>query len=375
MSEVFLTNDLLSYLRNSLDLGREDISIIIQNCATFYTVSEICKAKAQLCEALNISAKCVPHRTGDEKGKKSLQDIIKSLKEIDRDSLPKFSASEPPWSTPDTLDQNVDVARMQKDIATLQASLEDFKQKFEVSQNTIAELRAEVVSLRNTVIGSNVTSNFVDNVRRDVPAAGESYASAASAPSADSPKHGSPRVAKRTDQPPAPRRNIANRQAHPPSVPAANKMGKARTTTDEPPRNKRSDQVDAEGFTLVQKKRSKRQRTNKCGIAPVEPNQPLRAATPRTSLYVSRLHASTTKQDVLDYIFARHKAGVFKDSPRLGVFVEALESRYVLRRETNATSIVHHHLILHPTFIRILFTSNGITQRSVDGCVCQTVFV
>ncbi|KAI5636517.1 hypothetical protein NE865_10762 [Phthorimaea operculella] len=203
--------------------------------------------------------------------KKSLQDIIKILKEIDRDSLPKFSASEPPWSTPDTLDQNVDVARMQKDIATLQASLEDFKQKFEVAQNTIAELRAE----------------------------------------------------------PAPHRNIANRQAHPPSVPAANKTGKARSTTDEPSRNKRSDQVDAEGFTLVQKKRSKRQRTNKCGIAPVEPNQPLRAATPRTSLYVSRLHASTTKQDVSDYIFARHKAGVFKDSPRLGVFVEALESRYV----------------------------------------------
>ncbi|KAI5644935.1 hypothetical protein NE865_02909 [Phthorimaea operculella] len=344
MSEVFLTNDLLSYLRNSLDLGREDISIIIQNCATFYTVSEICMAKAQLCEALNISAKCVPHRTGDEKGKKSLQDIIKILKEIDRDSLPKFSASEPPWSTPDTLDQNVDVARMQKDIATLQASLEDLKQKFEVSQNTIAELRAEVVSLRNTVIGSNVTSNFVDNVRRDVPAA----------------------AADKAKRQPAPRRNIANRQAHPPSVPAANKTGKPRSTTDEPPRNKRSDQVDAEGFTLVQKKRSKRQRTNKCGIAPVEPNQPLRAATPRTSLYVSRLHASTTKQDVLDYIFARHKAGVFKDSPRLGVFVEALESRYVVGFNSYMLRVPTAHL---DVFTSPEFWPKGVVFRRFRGRV------
>ncbi|KAI5645742.1 hypothetical protein NE865_02409 [Phthorimaea operculella] len=88
----------------------------------------------------------------------------------------------------------------------------------------------------------------------------------------------------------------------------------------EPTLNKRSDQVDADGFTLVQKKRRRQPRQNKCGTAPVEANLPLRAFTPRTSLYVSRLHDTTTKQDVLDYIFARHKAGVFKDTPRLGVY-------------------------------------------------------
>ncbi|KAI5639094.1 hypothetical protein NE865_08294 [Phthorimaea operculella] len=96
----------------------------------------------------------------------------------------------------------------------------------------------------------------------------------------------------------------------------------------EPTLNKRSDQVDADGFTLVQKKRRRQPRQNKCGTAPVEANLPLRAFTARTSLYVSRLHDTTTKQDVLDYIFARHKAGVFKDTPRLGVYVEPLESRH-----------------------------------------------
>ncbi|KAI5637753.1 glutathione S-transferase-like [Phthorimaea operculella] len=60
--------------------------------------------------------------------------------------------------------------------------------------------------------------------------------------------------------------------------------------------------------------------------SPVEANLSLRAFTPRTSLYASRLHDTTTKQDVLDYIFARQQAGVFKDTPRLGVYVVPLES-------------------------------------------------
>ncbi|KAI5646706.1 hypothetical protein NE865_00961 [Phthorimaea operculella] len=221
---------------------------------------------------------------------------------------------------PDTIDQNADVARMQRDIA----SLEDFKQKFEVSQNTIDELRAEVALLP------------ADKAKRQ----------------------------------PAPSRNIANRQAHPPSVPAANKTGKSWSTTDEPPRNKRSNQVDAEGFTLVQKKR-KRQRTNKCGIAPVEPNQQLRAATPRTSLYVSRLHASTTKQDVLDYIFARHKAGVFKDSPRLGVFVEALESRYVVGFNSYMLRVPTAHL---DVFTSPEFWPKGVVFRRFRG-KCEVIFI
>ncbi|KAI5635384.1 hypothetical protein NE865_11960 [Phthorimaea operculella] len=294
MGAVFLSNELLAYLHHNRDTT--DVSSVIQYCTTYFTVVEICEAKAQLCEALNISAKCVPHRSGDENGKKSLQDIMKVLKEMDPVHLPKWCATPAPRTIPVTLDQAKVNRMLQQDIASLQASLEEFKQQFEISQKTIAELRAEIVVLRNSVTGSAVISNIADSERRDMRAA------------------------------------------------------------------------DAEGYTLVQKKRRRQNRQNQCGTASGEPNSPLRAATPRTSLYVSRLHESTTKQDVLDYIFARHKAGVFKDNPRLGVFVEALESHHRVSFTSFVVRVPTAHL---DVFTTPEFWPKGVVYRRFRGRLPQ----
>ncbi|KAI5636763.1 hypothetical protein NE865_10517 [Phthorimaea operculella] len=318
MGAVFLSNELLAYLHHNRDAT--DVSSVIQYCTTYFTVVEICEAKAQLCEALNISAKCVPHRSGDENGKKSLQDIMKVLKEMDPVHLPKWCATPAPRTIPVTLDQAKVNRMLQQDIASLQASLEEFKQQFEISQNTIAELRAEIVVLRNSVTGSAVISNIADSERRDMRAAAE------------------------------------------------NRTGKAQSRPSEPSRNQRRDQVDAEGYTLVQKKRSRQNRQNQCGTASGEPNSPLRAATPRTSLYVSRLHESTTKQDVLDYIFARHKAGVFKDNPRLGVFVEALESHHRVSFTSFVVRVPTAHL---DVFTTPEFWPKGVVYRRFRGRLPQ----
>ncbi|KAI5632814.1 hypothetical protein NE865_14463 [Phthorimaea operculella] len=318
MSAVFLSNELLAYLHHNRDAT--DVSSVIQYCTTYFTVVEICEAKAQLCEALNISAKCVPHRSGDENGKKSLQDIMKVLKEMDPVHLPKWCATPAPRTIPVTLDQAKVNRMLQQDIASLQASLEEFKQQFEISQNTIAELRAEIVVLRNSVTGSAVISNIADSERRDMRAAAE------------------------------------------------NRTGKAQSRPSEPSRNQRRDQVDAEGYTLVQKKRRRQNRQNQCGTASAEPSSPLRAATPRTSLYVSRLHESTTKQDVLDYIFARHKAGVFKDNPRLGVFVEALESHHRVSFTSFVVRVPTAHL---DVFTTPEFWPKGVVYRRFRGRLPQ----
>ncbi|KAI5632788.1 hypothetical protein NE865_14506 [Phthorimaea operculella] len=265
MDTSFLANDVLAFLQDQLSITNE--ASAIQLCSTYFSVDDICKAKALLCEWLKLNAKCVPHRTGDENGKKSLQDVMNILKETDHRKVPVFVRATYK-ELPNALDQQ-DVTRLLRDVRTLEMKLEEFQRKFERSEKTIT----------------------ADKGKRR-------------------------------------RRNNANQPPKPPAASAANNKGMAKLSLVEPTLNKPCNQVDADGYTLVQKKRSRQPRQNKCGTAPVEANIPLRAFTPRTSLYVSRLHDTTTKQDVLDYIFARHKAGAFQNSPRLGVYVEPLESRH-----------------------------------------------
>ncbi|KAI5643302.1 hypothetical protein NE865_04720 [Phthorimaea operculella] len=390
MTAPVFVNDVLAFLQAKLDIMDEKSAI--DRCSTRFPRLDICKAKNLLIGSLKVSSKCVtPIRIiGDENGKESLQDIIQILNSIAPSDLPTFVEAN---RVEDIINKT------QRDVQILQDRLENLQQRFESSLETISELRAELVLLRKSEIGSAVTSNIVVSERRNARA-DDSHKSATSAPSADLPAHRPPRAAKQTEQPArappaaaaaaataplspprpaapplppalrvaadktksqrAPRGNTAKRQPQPPS----NKTGKAQSRPSEPPRNTRYDQVDTEGFTLVQKKRRQRHRQNYCGTAPGEPNLALRAATPRTSLYVSRLHASTTKQDVLDYIFARHKAGVFKDSPRLGVFVEALESRYVVGFNSFLLRVPTAHL---DVFTSPEFWPKGVVFRRFRG--------
>ncbi|KAI5640714.1 hypothetical protein NE865_07032 [Phthorimaea operculella] len=304
MDTSFLANDVLAFLQDQRTITNE--ASAIQLCSTYFSVDDICKAKALLCEWLKLNAKCVPHRTGNENGKKSLQDIMNILKETNHQKVPVFLRATHK-KLPNELDQQ-DVTRLLRDVRTLETKLEEFQRKYERSEKTIVGLRTEIDLLRKSTTRSAETSSSADNENRGMRAA------AAPGKTADKGKRR--------------RRNIENRPPKPLAASAANNKGMVKLPLFEPTLNKRSDQVDADGFTLVQKKRRRQPRQNKCGTAPVEANLPLRAFTPRTSLYVSRLHDTTTKQDVLDHIIARHKAGVFKDTPRLGVYVEPLESRH-----------------------------------------------
>ncbi|KAI5645435.1 hypothetical protein NE865_02522 [Phthorimaea operculella] len=344
MDTSFLANDVLTFLEDKLTITNE--ASIIQLCSTYFSVDDICKAKALPCKWLKLNVKCVPHRTGDKNCKKSLQDIMNILKGTDHQKVPIFLRATHK-KLPNALDQQ-DVTRLLRDVKTLEIKLEEFQRKFERSGKTIVDLRAEVDLLLKSATRSAETSSPADNQNRGMRAADESYTSATSASSANSPNNRTdqharaPAAAAPLDPPGAAapgkidtadkgkhrRRNNANRPPKPLAASATNNKGMAKLPLVEPTLNKPCNQVDADRYTMVQKKHRKQPRKNKCGTAPVEANLLLRAFTPRTSLYVSRLHDTTTKQDVLDYIFARHKAGAFKNSPSLGVYVEPLESRH-----------------------------------------------
>lgn len=75
---------------------------------------------------------------------KSIQDIITLLKVTDPDDVPIFVAKELYKLPPVTFDLvRSDVSRLLKIITPLKASLAAVQSKFEASDNTISDLRAE----------------------------------------------------------------------------------------------------------------------------------------------------------------------------------------------------------------------------------------
>ena len=72
------------------------------------------------------------------------------MKETDPDDVPDFVVRDLHKLPPITFD-HVDVTRLLKDITSLKASLAEMQSNMVVSNDTIAELRAEVLLLRNAV--------------------------------------------------------------------------------------------------------------------------------------------------------------------------------------------------------------------------------
>ncbi|PZC72878.1 hypothetical protein B5X24_HaOG210403 [Helicoverpa armigera] len=100
---------------------------------------------------------------------KSVQDIITLFKETDPDDVPEFVAKDLHKLPPVTFD-HVDVTRLLKDITLLKQSQAEMQHQLEVSNNTISDLRAELVALRNAISASRSPTN-VDavniNTRRE----------------------------------------------------------------------------------------------------------------------------------------------------------------------------------------------------------------
>ncbi|XP_063366317.1 uncharacterized protein LOC134654777 [Cydia amplana] len=308
-----IVNEFLAFLqlKNKLVLeGAMDAATAVQmsSRASSFTVEDICEAKEVLCKSLGIAGTYVPHRRGDEAGKKSLEDIMKILRE-NKDRIPGFVAtgtSTLPSCDPD----QVDVRCLSKEIVALKTRLAEVITKFEASLVTIAELRNEITSLRNAPTRS-AASNFKNDHRPDTHVESVSLriadtvkcAARAAVPPARPPRERPPPVTSKSRQ-----RAYADVAGQPVAANRVNppiKANEARVPLKE--KSSRTD-VDKEGFTLVERKRKARRAPRKtlCGTA--EPvNSGLRVATPSKALYVSRLHYSAVSEEVVEYV--RRKTG------------------------------------------------------------------
>ncbi|XP_063545713.1 uncharacterized protein LOC134753705 [Cydia strobilella] len=308
-----ITNEFLAFLQLKNKLVQEGAmdavtAVQMSSRASSFAVEDICAAKQVLCQSLGIVGTYVPHRRGDEAGKKSLEDIMKILSE-NKDRIPEFVATGAPI-LPSCAPDNVDVRLLFKEIVALNTRLAEVIMKFEASLVTIAELRDEITCLRNAPTRSAV-SNFKSDYRPDTCVESVSLRAAdtakcaarAAAPPAHPPRERPPPVSSKSLQ--RAYADVAGQSVAANRVNAPSKACKSRAPLLE--KSSRTN-VDKEGFTLVERKRKARRSPRKtlCGTA--EPvNSGLRIATPSKALYVSRLHYSAGADEVVEYI--RRKTG------------------------------------------------------------------
>ncbi|XP_026741922.1 uncharacterized protein LOC113503980 [Trichoplusia ni] len=306
MSDKLVANELLAFLQQKLDV-MDEVSAV-QICVTNFSEDDIAAAKLLLFRSLDKVEQMVSRRRDGTKT--SEQDIITLLKCTDPDDVPTFVARDLNKLPPVTFD-HVDVTSLLKDIVSLKASLADVQRKLETSQMTVADLRTELNELRNSVAltGSPARVSYV-NMRRGAGCLDTSVTSFASAVLSPAPIAASAFRAPGVQRSPAP-------------VPAAPPRSAARTTRPSdpvvtvsvptaPPAKpvavKEKTRADDDGFVTVQR-RKRRQRSckNRCGKAPSEPNENLRAAKPNTPVYISRLHYTTDAEDIVKYVRQRLK--------------------------------------------------------------------
>ncbi|XP_073951929.1 uncharacterized protein [Choristoneura fumiferana] len=319
-SQQLIANELLAFIQNAIDT-MDEVSIV-QICKSNFKEDEICSGKALLFQTLG-KADQMPSRRRDG-GIKSLQDIITMFKATDPDEVPSFVAKELRKLPPVTFD-HVDVTTLLKDIVTLKANLAELSRKFDVSQDTITELRKEITTLRNSapVTRSHVdalNSNVNNRLEADDDSAASSFESKRPPVQRERPEPRVPPAAPPPARPPRGPQHSANKQpagrgyadaagraAAPRQPPAPPKATEPRATST--PNRPLSTKVDEEGFILVQKKSKARKKPCKslCGSAEPDPGSGLRAATPNTALYVSRLHHTVAVADVVEYV--RRKSG------------------------------------------------------------------
>ncbi|KAM3965437.1 uncharacterized protein ACR2FA_000271 [Aphomia sociella] len=285
-SEQLIANELLAFIQHAIDT-MDEVSIM-QICKSNFKEEEICNSKVLLYQTLGKGDR-IPSRRRDEKGERSLQDIISLLKETDPDDVPAFVAKQLHKLPPVTFD-HVDVTRLLKDITTLKAGLVEVQLRLEASESTICDLRAELVSLK---------SNDSTSTPRAYAAA------AATSVTAVAPVATSTRAAREVPLP--------QRPSKVPEMESRCEPTRKATTS-----GTRQTQCDEEGFVTKIKKRKPVSR-NLCGTASTGPNHLLRPEIKSTQLYVSRVHWSTKVEEVVDYI---------RKKSNFTLRVERLESRH-----------------------------------------------
>lgn len=364
-SQEIIANELLAFLQYALAAGVMDEVSIKQICKSSFSEDEICSSKALLFEKAG-KADQMPSRRRDG-GVKSLQDIINLLRGTDSDDVPAFVAKRLDKLPPVTFD-HVDVTRLLKDVTFLKASLEEMQTKLEASNNTVSELRAEIVSLRDavSVSRSHVASNVAPNRERD--ARGASVCSFESANQDASPNADAAPAA--SQQAPTPRLagpapalvGVTSRaKASTPRRAYADAAAARTPAAPRPPQQlPKPKSCDSDGFTLVERKK-KPARRNQCGTAVTGTQHLLQPAVPTTLLYVSRLHYTTKAENIVEYV---------KVKTNFMLRVERLESRHNVNFVSFVVRVPTAKL---STFMQEEFWPKGVVFRRFRGRLPDTL--
>ncbi|CAH0591585.1 unnamed protein product [Chrysodeixis includens] len=366
-SKPLIANEVLAFIIHAIDY-MDEVSIV-QICRSTYKEEEVCSAKLTLFKSLG-QLEQMPSRRRDG-GDKSLQDIISLLKRTDPDDVPEFVAKDLHKLPPVTFD-HVDVTRLLKDITCLKASLEDMKSKMEASQVTINDLRGEVALLRNVISVSGSADKRNVNTRRGAQNA--SIVSFESANSSASP------IADIADDAPRPAAAAVSTPAAEPSVgtstpkrayaavaatnkPAVTQAKRAKGEKQcrgkpQPPSIPKKDTCNKDGFIQVERKKKKPACRNQCGTA--ESTILMRPAVPTTQLYVSRLHHTTTVEQVVEYV---------RSKTNWTLRVERLESHHNTNFKSFMVRVPTHHV---ETFLKEEFWPKGVVYRKFRGRIRDT---
>ncbi|KAF9823741.1 hypothetical protein SFRURICE_017304 [Spodoptera frugiperda] len=120
------------------------------------------------------------------------------------------------------------------------------------------------------------------------------------------------------------------------------------------------DTCDKDGFVKVERRKKKPPCRNQCGTAQTGPNILLRPAVPTTQLYVSRLHHTTTVEQIVEYV---------RSKTNWTLRVEKLESRHNTNFKSFMVRVPTHHF---ETFLKEEFWPKGVVFRRFRGRLRDT---
>ncbi|XP_035430891.2 uncharacterized protein LOC118263168 [Spodoptera frugiperda] len=408
-SEPLIVNEVLAFLKHAVIDRRLDNASILHTCKSAFTTEDANLARYLLFKAVG-KYNDIPCRWPDST-ENILKDIIILMKKISLNDLPIFVAKDlsklPPPIT-------VDIARAFEDITSLKDSMTELKTKLEESNNTICDLRAEVVQLRSAVSVSKSPDTSIVNEERKAESAATSTESAVASVSPGEPESAASDTAAASTTTPVQEQardtlnanrayahvaaaiesvssqkkkvvqakrdqanqtsskkdtnntltaNVANAEV----APASQSVSKQKKKVVQPKQDQvtqmssKEETCDDDGFIKVEKKKKKKPvYRNQCGTLPTEPDMVLRPATPTTQLYVSRLHHSTKVEDLVEYI---------KWQTHWTLRVERLESRYKMNYKSFVVRVPSDSL---DTFLKEEFWPKGVVYRRFRGRLRDT---
>lgn len=316
-----VVNELLAFTSNKVDTLPEPA--IIQICLSTYSCDEIETARSIALKLLAPSKKFMRRKEGSEQ--KSIQDIIKMIKEFEPDCLPSFVAKNlnkiPPVSF-DYIDVTAflkEMALLRKDVASIKANKNDSQSSHETAaidclkvelaevKKMLVELSTEQKSCKQlfstkkhreqsetlTTRGPADPASTTNDSLLCLPSSSQKKVNIPTAASDSSAVHLKCTEKERSSGPPP-------TGTRPPRAPSATQyrdivLSANASKSSECPHDKNKD----DGFILVERKQRKRL-SNFCGTG--RGSGILQVATLTSAIYVSRLNKTTSINNLHEYI-------------------------------------------------------------------------